>query len=70
NRSVLRVLEMAERYGHPKTPAPAYDMEAQHEFARQLADDSIVLLKNENQELPLSDSAKLAVIGELAQKPR
>lgn len=70
NRSALRVLEMAERYGHPKTPAPAYDMEAQHEFARQLADDSIVLLKNENQELPLSDSAKLAVIGELAQKPR
>lgn len=68
NRSALRVLEMAERYGHPKTPA--YDMEAQHEFARQLADDSIVLLKNENQELPLSDSAKLAVIGELAQKPR
>lgn len=70
NRSALRVLEMAERYGHPKTPTPAYDMEAQHEFARQLADDSIVLLKNENQELPLSDSAKLAVIGELAQKPR
>lgn len=70
NRSALRVLEMAERYGHPKTPAPAYDMEAQHEFARQLADDSIVLLKNKNQELPLSDSAKLAVIGELAQKPR
>lgn len=70
NRSALRVLEMAERYGHPKTPAPAYDMEAQHEFARQLADDSIVLLKNENQELPLSDSAKLTVIGELAQKPR
>ena len=70
NRSALRVLEMTERYGHPKTPAPAYDMEAQHEFARQLADDSIVLLKNENQELPLSDSAKLAVIGELAQKPR
>nr|WP_317315318.1 glycoside hydrolase family 3 C-terminal domain-containing protein [Limosilactobacillus mucosae] len=70
NRSALRVLEMAERYGHPKTPAPAYDMEAQHEFARQLADDSIVLLKNEKQELPLSDSAKLAVIGELAEKPR
>jgi len=70
SRSALRVLEMAERYGHPKTPAPAYDMEAQHEFARQLADDSIVLLKNEKQELPLSDSAKLAVIGELAEKPR
>lgn len=70
NRSALRVLEMAERYGYPKTSAPAYDMEAQHEFARQLADDSIVLLKNEKQELPLSDSAELAVIGELAEKPR
>ncbi|MFR0592859.1 beta-glucosidase family protein [Limosilactobacillus mucosae] len=70
NRSALRVLKMAERYGYPTVAAPEYDMEAQHEFARQLADDSIILLKNEKQELPLSDSAKLAVIGELAQKPR
>lgn len=70
NRSALRVLKMAERYGYPTVAAPEYDMEAQHEFARQLADDSIVLLKNEKQELPLSDSAKLAVIGELAEKPR
>ena len=70
NRSALRVLKMAERYGYPTVAAPEYDMEAQHEFARQLADDSIVLLKNENKELPLNKDAKLAVIGELAQKPR
>ena len=70
NRSALRVLKMAERYGYPTVAAPEYDMEAQHEFARQLADDSIVLLKNENKELPLNKDAKLAVIGELAEKPR
>jgi beta-glucosidase len=70
NRSALRVLKMAERYGYPTVATSEYDMEAQHEFARQLADDSIVLLKNENKELPLNKDAKLAVIGELAEKPR
>lgn len=70
NRSALRVLQMAEKYGHPRTEAPVYDMETQHEFARRLADDSIVLLKNEQAELPLAEAANIAVIGELAAKPR
>lgn len=50
--------------------ANPYDMEAQHEFARKLATNSFVLLKNENAVLPINKGDKLAVIGELAAHPR
>lgn len=70
NRSVLRVLQVVEKWGKKVTKANDYDKDKQHEFARQLADDSIVLLKNSDNQLPLKDDQSLAVIGELAQKPR
>lgn len=70
NRSALRVLKMVEKWGKDVTKKESYDKEEQHEFARQMADDSIVLLKNEGHQLPLNSSDSLAVIGELAAKPR
>lgn len=69
NRSVLRVLRMVAKYAHPTKKVPAYDKTKQHEFARKLADNSIVLLKNEGQ-LPLDNHNSIAIIGELAAKPR
>ncbi|WP_283583514.1 glycoside hydrolase family 3 C-terminal domain-containing protein [Limosilactobacillus difficilis] len=69
NRSALRVLKMVERWGS-EGEVSDYDKEEQHRFARQLADDGIVLLKNDDQELPLTNDTKLAVIGELAEHPR
>lgn len=45
------------------------DMEANHRIARQIAGESAVLLKNENI-LPVDKSKKVAVIGEMAEKPR
>ena len=52
--------------------AGRYDHHAHHEFARKMADDGIVLLKNDDQELPLKPAAagKVVIIGELADKPR
>lgn len=46
------------------------DYDAQHAVAREAAADSIVLLKNEENILPLAADKKIAVIGEFAQNPR
>ncbi len=47
-----------------------FDKEAHHAFARKASEQSIVLLKNENNILPLKPGSKVAVIGEFAQKAR
>lgn len=44
----------------------SYDPEAHHHFAARLAEESMVLLKNEDNFLPLSPKGSLAVIGEMA----
>lgn len=48
----------------------AFDVEAHHAVAGKAAEESIVLLKNENEILPLNSGAKVAVIGEFAANPR
>lgn len=48
----------------------SYDAEKHHHIAKQAAIESMVLLKNEDQILPLRQNAKIAVIGEMAQIPR
>ena len=50
-------------------PVPV-DAEAQHAAAREAAEKSVVLLKNEGSILPLSKDAKVAVIGDFAANPR
>ena len=50
----------------PKT----IDWEAHHALARKAAAESIVLLKNKGDLLPLDPEAKIAVIGDFAQTPR
>ena len=47
-----------------------YDKEEHHNIARKIAENSIVLLKNEDKILPAKKESKIAVIGEFAQKPR
>ena len=49
---------------------PQIDFEQQHAIARKAASESVVLLKNEQQLLPLKKGTKVAVIGDFAQKPR
>lgn len=47
------------------------DMEKNHELARKIASEAIVLLKNDSKTLPLTDKTKkVAVIGEMAKAPR
>ncbi len=68
--AVTRVLELIQKYYDGKKPNAAYDKEAHHEIARKIAGECAVLLKNDNQLLPLKKTDKVAFIGEFAEKPR
>ncbi len=46
-----------------------YNQEKHHEMARKIAEDSIVLLKNDKNILPINKQ-KIAVIGDMAKNPR
>lgn len=47
-----------------------YDAKAHHAKAREIASQCMVLLKNEGKILPLTAKSNIAVIGEMAKKPR
>ena len=47
-----------------------YDPEEHHALARKIASQCMVLMKNDGNILPLKKDAKIAVIGEMAKKPR
>lgn len=47
-----------------------FDANAHHQLARQAAAESVVLLKNDNNILPLVPTANVAIIGEFARTPR
>lgn len=47
-----------------------FDANAHHQLARQAAAESVVLLKNDDQILPLAADTNVAVIGEFARTPR
>lgn len=70
DRAVWRVLQMINDW-QPADEIPVkYDLEQQHEFARQLAAKSFVLLKNDHQVLPVQTEDSIVVMGELAKHPR
>ena len=47
-----------------------FDVDEHHKFARKAAEESIVLLKNENNILPIKTKNSVALIGEFAMNPR
>ena len=70
DRSVRRILRIVDRFETNRKPDTPWDMEAQHELAGKLAAECMVLLKNEDDILPLKKTEKLAVIGRFADQPR
>lgn len=68
--AVERILTIHKRYWDHARPDTPWDMEAQHALARTLAAECMVLLKNEDGVLPLSESESVAVIGKFARSPR
>jgi len=66
-----RVLELLKVVNKIKPlPAEAADMEAHHEKAVDIASQSMVLLKNKDNCLPLNPKTKVTVIGDFAETPR
>lgn len=67
--SVERLRTIAERTA-PSGDATEIDLDAHHLLARRAAAASIVLLRNENETLPLRTGQRVAVVGELAVAPQ
>ena len=66
---VERILNIVFRYHENRNENAVWDMDADHETARMIAQETMVLLKNEDI-LPLSSGKKIAFIGKYAKKPR
>lgn len=65
-----RILNIVYRYVENRDETAVFDLDADHEMARKIAQETIVLLKNEDDILPLAKGAKVAFIGKYAQEPR
>lgn len=70
NKSCEEFLEIVFRFVENKEQNAVFDREKDHELARKLAEECIVLLKNEEQILPLRADSKTAFIGKYAAEPR
>lgn len=69
DEAVEHILNIVFRYEDNRDHSAVFDKYKDHEMARRVAEETIVLLKNEGV-LPLSDSQKVAFIGKYAKKPR
>ncbi|MEH7484429.1 glycoside hydrolase family 3 C-terminal domain-containing protein [Neobacillus drentensis] len=70
NKAVERLLRIIFMAVDHKKENAVYDKDAHHQLAREMARESMVLLKNEEAILPLKKEGTIAVIGEFAKKPR
>ena len=65
-----RILNIIFRYTENREKTAVFDYEKDHETAADVESECIVLLKNENNILPLDSSKKIAFIGKYAKTPR
>ncbi len=63
-----RILQIAFKVNESKQ-LQDYDRKQHHQIALEMAEEAVVLLKNDNNILPLKNR-KIAVIGDMAKKPR
>lgn len=71
DRCVNRYLELVFSTRIPEERAvQSFDSQAHHELAAKAAEESVILLKNEDSILPVAKGKKVAVIGDFAATPR
>jgi beta-glucosidase len=67
---VASLLAVILKASAARRPHARFDAELHHALARQAAGESIVLLKNDDNILPLSGKKRIALIGAFAKEPR
>ncbi len=70
DRAVERILNIVYRFEDNRDKTAVFDRDADHELARKVAEETIVLLKNEDGILPLDEKEKIVFIGKYAASPR
>lgn len=70
DRAVERILNIVYRFEDNRDKTAVFDRDADHELARKVAEETIVLLKNEDGILPLDEKEKIVFIGKYAARPR
>ncbi|MNW46644.1 Thermostable beta-glucosidase B [compost metagenome] len=70
DKAVERLLTIIFKAFDSKKENASYDQNVHHQLAREVARESMVLLKNEDQILPLKKEGTVAVIGAFAKMPR
>ncbi|MCX7942411.1 MAG: glycoside hydrolase family 3 C-terminal domain-containing protein [Dictyoglomaceae bacterium] len=70
DKAVERILRIVFKAIENKKENATYDKEAHHKLAREVARECFVLLKNENNILPLKKEGTIALIGAFAKNPR
>ncbi|RHR30321.1 glycosyl hydrolase [Clostridium sp. AF19-22AC] len=70
DRTCERILNIVYRFEDNRDKEAVFHLEEDHEKARTVEEECIVLLKNEDSILPLSGNMKAAFIGKYAETPR
>jgi beta-glucosidase len=70
DETVERLLKIIFKAIDNRKQNATYDKEAHHQLARKIARESMVLLKNEDNILPIKKEGTIAIIGEFATSPR
>lgn len=70
NKVVDRIIETAKKCKRKNKELKEYNKEKHHNIALKIAEDSIVLLKNKDNILPLKLNKNIAIIGDMAKSPR
>ena len=65
-----RILNVIFRYTENRDEKAVFDYEQDHKAAAEIEAECMVLLKNENEILPLTSDKKIAFIGKYAKTPR
>ncbi|MDO4900610.1 glycoside hydrolase family 3 C-terminal domain-containing protein [Actinomyces sp.] len=67
---VIAMAASAPSAKDPRAGRPSFDVDAHHRLARRVAEESIVLLRNQDAILPLAAGTRVAVVGDMASTPR